>query len=130
MDGGHGVRHGIKRILETLTRKESTTTTTIREQSLGLAVDSEEATSVVSIGVDSSYPNTINAKFVKEQSEQQNVDGLKHALSASIEKSSSKEESGKLCKYCILSHGFCFVVQRKRIDHRAAADQGLWVVSI
>lgn len=105
LDGGHGVRQGFKRILETLTRKESTTTTTIREQSQGLTVDSMEASSEVSFGVESqlnsktTYPDTINAKFVKEQSEQQNVDGLKHALSASIEKSSTKLEAGKLCKY-------------------------------
>lgn len=113
-EGGLGVRSGIMRMLETLTHKESTTTTTIREQTDGLTVDSVEATSYVSFGIQSSdpsappsstpssspYPNTINARFVKEQSEQQNVDGLKHALSASIEKS-AEPESGKLCKFVI-----------------------------
>ncbi|KAG0047502.1 hypothetical protein BGZ83_007451 [Gryganskiella cystojenkinii] len=109
LDGSQGVvRQGLKRILETLTRKESTTTTTIREQPQGLTIDSEEATTEVSVGVESpeptsTYPKTINAKFVKEQSQQQNVDGLKHALSASIDKSSAKQESGKLFEGGILT---------------------------
>ncbi|KAG0289365.1 hypothetical protein BGZ98_003851, partial [Dissophora globulifera] len=44
------------------------------------------------------YPGTINAKFVKEQSDQNNIQGLQHALSASIDKSSAAKEHGKLCK--------------------------------
>ncbi|KAF9422403.1 hypothetical protein BGZ94_008592 [Podila epigama] len=35
------------------------------------------------------YPGTINAKFVRDQSKIQNLDGLRHALRAAIEKSSA-----------------------------------------
>ncbi|KAF9577328.1 hypothetical protein BGW38_007517 [Lunasporangiospora selenospora] len=44
------------------------------------------------------YPATINAKFVKLQSLHQNVDGLRHALYAAIQKSSAIKEVGRLCK--------------------------------
>ncbi|KAF9988537.1 hypothetical protein BGZ75_009200 [Mortierella antarctica] len=103
-----GVRHGLKRILETITRKEDTTITTIQEQPGAITVDSQGSTSTVSftassIAVDSaspssavSYPGTINARFVKDQSNRQSMDGLRHALKASIEKSSATNQSGRL----------------------------------
>ncbi|KAG0317469.1 hypothetical protein BGZ99_006283 [Dissophora globulifera] len=49
------------------------------------------------------YPETINAKFVKEQSDQNNIQGLQHALSASIDKSSAAKEHGKLFEGGILT---------------------------
>jgi len=104
------VRHGLERILKTITRREYTTITTIQEQPGAIAVDSQGSTSTVSftasaIAVDSasasaavSYPGTINARFVKDQSDRQSMDGLRHALKASIEKSSATSESGRLCE--------------------------------
>lgn len=39
--------------------------------------------------------------MVKEHSDNQNLEGLKHALRAAIEKSSVAKESGRLCKWTI-----------------------------
>ncbi|KAG0203808.1 hypothetical protein BGX28_004049 [Mortierella sp. GBA30] len=114
----HGVRRGIKRILENFTRKEDTTAMTLHEQPDGVTVDTKEGTSMVSFTVNSSaidsapsssassvasYPSTINARFVKDQSRQQSLDGLRHALKASIEKSSAANESGRLFEGGILT---------------------------
>ncbi|KAF8978813.1 hypothetical protein BGZ52_005517, partial [Haplosporangium bisporale] len=55
---------------------------------------SSPSSSVSSISYE--YPGTINAKMVKEHSDTQNLDGLKHALRAAIEKSSAAKESGRL----------------------------------
>ncbi|KAF9106434.1 hypothetical protein BGX27_009174 [Mortierella sp. AM989] len=101
----------------TLSHKERTVTTIIQEQSQGdITIDSLESTSFISYIPDESlesesrlsiksYPRTINAKFVKEQSHLQNVHGLKHALSASIEKSSAANETGRLFDGGILTSG-------------------------
>ncbi|KAF8953028.1 hypothetical protein BGZ46_003315 [Entomortierella lignicola] len=88
----------------TTSHSESTYVTTIQEQEDGITVDNSESTSVTSYSPEleketptdeksSQYPNTINAKFVNEHAD--NVHGLKHALSSSIEKS-SPDEAGKL----------------------------------
>ncbi|KAF9358427.1 hypothetical protein BGX26_001772 [Mortierella sp. AD094] len=95
-----------------VSRKECTTTTTIQEQPQGdITVDNLESTSEVSYtpgddestplpeseaGLSTGYPRTINAKFVKEQSNSHNLPGLKHALSAAISKSSAEHEAGRL----------------------------------
>ncbi|KAI1315962.1 hypothetical protein EDD11_010601 [Mortierella claussenii] len=126
-------RMGFKRMLETFTHKENTTTTTIQEHPEGeINVDSQESTFVVSyyqphdvittitaattpdasdstpetptqVTNDKIYPGTINAKFVKEQSKQQNMHGLKHALSASIQKSGAHQKPEKLFEGGILT---------------------------
>ncbi|KAI7818509.1 phosphatidylserine decarboxylase-domain-containing protein [Gamsiella multidivaricata] len=49
------------------------------------------------------YPLTIDAKFVKEQTKDHNVHGLRHALSASVEKSSAAEEPGSIFEGGILT---------------------------
>ncbi|KAG0088736.1 hypothetical protein BGZ92_005775 [Podila epicladia] len=49
------------------------------------------------------YPGTINAKMVKEHSDKQNLEGLKHALRAAIEKSSAAKQSGRLFNGGILT---------------------------
>ncbi|KAG0266256.1 hypothetical protein BG011_002953 [Mortierella polycephala] len=112
----HGVRKGLQRVLETFTHKETTTTTTIQEQEPGeVTVDIQEVASEVSFTAKTispassatsvvSYPGTINAKFVKEQSIKQSMDGLRHALSASIEKSAPAKKSGRLFKGGILTN--------------------------
>ncbi|KAG0221025.1 hypothetical protein BGX31_010264 [Mortierella sp. GBA43] len=106
--------HGrFRRMLETFTHKQDTVTTTIHDQPQGdVTVDSLESTSVVTFSHPkdvpedeetgaspdggANFPGTINAKFVKEQSNQQNIAGLKHALSSSVEKSAPTKESGRL----------------------------------
>lgn len=128
------VQGRLKRILETFTRRQNTTTTTIQEQPQGeITVDSLESSSVVTFSqpkdaldgetslVEAAlmnkgkpFPGTINAKFVKEQSNQQNIHGLKHALSASIERTLVAKEVGRLCK-CRATHA---VVWWKKEDKR------------
>jgi hypothetical protein len=108
--------HGrFRRMLETFTHRQDTVTTTIHDQPQGdVTVDSLESSSVVTFSHPkdvpedeetgaspdggANFPGTINAKFVKEQSNQQNIAGLKHALSSSVEKSAPTKESGRLCK--------------------------------
>ncbi|KAF9969562.1 hypothetical protein BGZ65_011822, partial [Modicella reniformis] len=104
-------------MLESITRKQSITTTTIQEQPQGeVTVDSLESTSVISFSSTATeistpdstdlgkvYPGTINAKFVKEQSIQQNIRGLKHALSATIEKTLVVNQVGRLFEGGILT---------------------------
>ncbi|KAF8924470.1 hypothetical protein BGZ58_001763 [Dissophora ornata] len=103
----------LQRILGTFTRKESTTTTTIQEQPQGgeVTVDSLESTSVLAYNENTdteavenkTYQETIDAKFVEEQSKEQNIHGLKHALTAAIENSSAAKEVGKLFEGGILT---------------------------
>ncbi|KAG0336483.1 hypothetical protein BG000_006534 [Podila horticola] len=70
-----------------------------------ILVPSEPASSPSSSisSISHEYPGTINAKMVKEHSDKQNLEGLKHALRAAIEKSSAAKQSGRLFNGGILT---------------------------
>ncbi|KAF9429104.1 hypothetical protein BGZ76_001806 [Entomortierella beljakovae] len=111
-----------KQRIGTISHQENVVTTTIQEQPQGdVTVDTLESSSIISYTDDISdwdeddfepdsleetlkiYPGTINAKFVRDQSHLKNIHGLKHALAASIDKSSPSNE-GRLFDGGILTN--------------------------